>query len=92
LQINWEIKKKKFYELISPAERRERESKRNKQTARGRSTQCSNGIDPITLTIELLLRMFTNLRLADLRLTTAQQRTTGQHLQSDLYFCPPRTQ
>jgi hypothetical protein len=31
------------------------------------------------------LRMLTNLRLADLRLTTAQQRTTGQNLPSDLY-------
>jgi hypothetical protein len=29
--------------------------------------------------------MLTNLRLADLRLTTAQQRTTGQDLPSDLY-------
>jgi hypothetical protein len=32
------------------------------------------------------LRMLTNLGLADLRLTTAQQRTTGQNLQSGLYF------
>jgi hypothetical protein len=32
------------------------------------------------------LRMVTNLRLADLRLTTAQQRTTGQNLPSDLYY------
>jgi hypothetical protein len=31
------------------------------------------------------LRMLTNLRLANLRLTTAQQRTTGQNLPSDLY-------
>jgi hypothetical protein len=31
------------------------------------------------------LRMLTNLRLADLRLTTAQQRTTGQNLPSVLY-------
>jgi hypothetical protein len=31
------------------------------------------------------LCMITNLRLADLRLTTAQQRTTGQDLPSDLY-------
>jgi hypothetical protein len=31
------------------------------------------------------LRMLTNLRLADLRLTTAQQRTTGQNLPSNLY-------
>jgi hypothetical protein len=30
------------------------------------------------------LRMLTNLRLADLRLTTAQQRSTGQNLPSDL--------
>jgi hypothetical protein len=29
--------------------------------------------------------MLTNLRLADLRLTTAQQRSTGQNLPSDLY-------
>jgi hypothetical protein len=32
------------------------------------------------------LRMLTNLRLADLRLTTAQQRTIGQNLLSDLYL------
>jgi hypothetical protein len=33
------------------------------------------------------LRMLTNLRLADLRLAIAQQRTTGQNLPSDLYLC-----
>jgi hypothetical protein len=32
------------------------------------------------------LRMLTNLRLADFRLTTAQQRTTGQNLPSDQSF------
>jgi hypothetical protein len=37
------------YELISSAER-------SKQTARGRSTQCSNNSEPITSTSELLLR------------------------------------
>jgi hypothetical protein len=31
------------------------------------------------------LHMLTNLRLADMRLTTAQQRSTGQNLPSDLY-------
>jgi hypothetical protein len=31
------------------------------------------------------LRMFTNLRLVDLRLTTAQQRSTGQNLLSHLF-------
>jgi hypothetical protein len=31
------------------------------------------------------LRMLTNLRLGHLRLTTAQQRTTGQNLPSSLY-------
>jgi hypothetical protein len=31
------------------------------------------------------LRMLTNLRLADLRMTTAQQRSTVQNLPSDLY-------
>jgi hypothetical protein len=31
------------------------------------------------------LRMLTNLRLADLRKTTAQQRSTGQNLPSDLH-------
>jgi hypothetical protein len=35
------------------------------------------------------LRMLTNLRLADLRLTTAQQRSTGQNLPSDLYHWGP---
>jgi hypothetical protein len=30
--------------------------------------------------------MLTNLRLADLRLTAAQQRYTGQNLPSDLYL------
>jgi hypothetical protein len=29
--------------------------------------------------------MLTNLRLADLRLTTAQQRSTGQNLPFDMY-------
>jgi hypothetical protein len=43
----------------------------------------TNNSDPITSTSELLsetvsLRMLTNLRFADLRLTTAQQRATGQ--------------
>jgi hypothetical protein len=32
------------------------------------------------------LRMLTNLWLADLRVTTAQQRSTGQNLPSDLYM------
>jgi hypothetical protein len=32
------------------------------------------------------LRMLTNLRLSDMRLTTAQQRSTGQSLPSDLYL------
>jgi hypothetical protein len=31
------------------------------------------------------LRMLTNLRLTDLRLTTTQQRSTGQDLPLDLY-------
>jgi hypothetical protein len=31
------------------------------------------------------LRMLVSLRLSDLRLATAQQRTTGQNLPSDLY-------
>jgi hypothetical protein len=30
--------------------------------------------------------MLTNLRLTDLRLTTAQQRSTGQNLPSDVYL------
>jgi hypothetical protein len=30
--------------------------------------------------------MLTNLKLADLRLTTAQQRSTGQNLPSDIYM------
>jgi hypothetical protein len=30
--------------------------------------------------------MLINLRLADLRLTTAQQKSTGQNLPSDLYL------
>jgi hypothetical protein len=33
--------------------------------------------------------MLTNLRPADLRLTTAQQRSTGQDLLSDLYYSLP---
>jgi hypothetical protein len=36
------------------------------------------------------LRMLTNLRLADLRLATAQQRSTGQNLPADLYPMLPR--
>jgi hypothetical protein len=43
------------YELISSAERgREREREGSKQTAFGRSTQCTNTSDPITTTSELL--------------------------------------
>jgi hypothetical protein len=34
------------------------------------------------------LRMLTNLSLAEFRLTTAQQRSTGQNLQSDMDWCP----
>jgi hypothetical protein len=69
-------------------------AERNKQMVHGRSTQYTNISDPNTLTSELLLRqivslrMLTNLKLADLRQTTAQQRTTGQDLQSDLYNIP----
>jgi hypothetical protein len=37
----------------------------------------------------MLLPMLTNFRLADLRLTTAQQRSTGQNLPSDLYMLSP---
>jgi hypothetical protein len=33
--------------------------------------------------------MLTNLRLTDLRVTTAQQRTAGQNLPSDLYISKP---
>jgi hypothetical protein len=32
------------------------------------------------------MQMLTNVRLADLRLTAAQQRTTGQNLPLDLYI------
>jgi hypothetical protein len=38
------------------------------------------------------LRILTNLRLADLRLTTAQQRSTGQNLESDIYLRNFRTE
>jgi hypothetical protein len=43
-----------YYELISSAERNERE--RNKQTTRGRNTQNINYSDSVTSTSELLLR------------------------------------
>jgi hypothetical protein len=36
------------------------------------------------------LRMLTNLWLSDLRLTTAQWRSTGQNLPSDLYMFETR--
>jgi hypothetical protein len=35
----------------------------------------------------VLLRMLTNLRLADTRQTTAHQRSTGQNRPSHLYTC-----
>jgi hypothetical protein len=44
------------YGLISSAERNKRERERNKQTASGKNTQCTNNSDPITSTSELLLR------------------------------------
>jgi hypothetical protein len=71
------------YELISSADR-------NKQTARGRSTQCTNSSDPIISTSELLLRQncvtahIHQFRLADLSVSTVQQKTTGQNLPSEL--------
>jgi hypothetical protein len=70
------------YELTSSAER-------NKQTARGRSAQCTNNSDPITSTSELLLRQNSVTAHADLRLTTAQQRSIAQNLQSNLYATRP---
>jgi hypothetical protein len=77
---------------------RERGKKRgrNKQTARGRSTQCTYYQRSYYLNVWVVnwgkimsLRMLTNLRLAGLRLTTAQQRSSGQNLPSDVYsyFC-----
>jgi hypothetical protein len=78
--------------LVCRKEReRERERERG-QTARGNSRQCTNNSDPINSTSELLLRQgsviapATYLRLADLPLTTAQQRSMGQNLPSDLYL------
>jgi hypothetical protein len=68
-----------------------RERERYRQTARGRSTQLliTAVLLPQRLSCYLgkivSLRMLTNLRLADLRLNTAQQRSTGQNLPSDLY-------
>jgi hypothetical protein len=65
-------------------ETREREWEREKQTARGRSSSVL--ITTILLPSRLScfwgkimsLRMLTNLRLADLRLTTEQQRSTAK--------------
>jgi hypothetical protein len=37
-------------------EKQERGREKNKQTARGKGTQCTNDSDPITSTTELLLR------------------------------------
>jgi hypothetical protein len=37
--------------------REKQERERNKKTARGRRTQCTNNSDPITSTSELLLRL-----------------------------------
>jgi hypothetical protein len=44
------------YELISSAERERERERENKQSAHGRSTQCTNNSDPVTSTSELLLR------------------------------------
>jgi hypothetical protein len=69
-----------------------RERERNKQTARGRSTQCTNNSDLLPQRLScywgeiVSLRMLISLRLVDLCLTTAQQRSTGQNLPSDLYI------
>jgi hypothetical protein len=74
-------------------EKQEREREREKQTKCGRSTQCTNTSDPLLPCVScywgktVSLCMLINLRLADLNLTTAQQRSTGQNLLSDLYDC-----
>jgi hypothetical protein len=64
-----------------------RRAERNKQTAHSVLTAAI--LLPQRLSCYwgkiVLLRMLTNLRLADLRLTTAQQRSTGQDLRFDLY-------
>jgi hypothetical protein len=64
---------------------------RNKQTERGKSTQCTKAeiLLPQRLNCYwrkiVSLRMLTNLRLPDLRLATEQQRSSGQNLPSYLY-------
>jgi hypothetical protein len=82
------------YELTSSAERNEREREKRErekqETARGKAHHVL--ITAILLPQRLScywgkivsLRMLTNRRLSDLRLTTAQQRSTGQNLPSDL--------
>jgi hypothetical protein len=67
------------YELTSSAQR-------NRQTARRKSTQCTNNSDPITSISELLPRQNSVTAHAHQRLTTAQQKSTGQVLPSDLYI------
>jgi hypothetical protein len=90
-----------YYELISSADKnkreRERERERKRET-RKRHVGVANSILIRTILLPqrlscywgkiVSLRMITNLRFADLRLTTAQQRSTGQNLPSDLYCFP----
>jgi hypothetical protein len=81
------------YDLISSAERNKREREREKNKKQYVEEAHSVLITAILLPQRLScywgkivsLRMLTNLRLADLRLSTAQQRSTGQNLLSDLY-------
>jgi hypothetical protein len=77
------------YELISSVER-ERERETNKRHVGEAHSVVTTAIQlPQRLSCYwgkiVSLRMLTNRRLAYLRLTTAQQRTTGQDLPSDLY-------
>jgi hypothetical protein len=80
------------YELISSAERNKRD--RERETSERHVGEAHSVLTTAILLPQRLscypdkivsLRMLTNLRLVDLRLTTAQQKSTGQNLPSVLY-------
>jgi hypothetical protein len=74
-------------------EKQERERERERETTKRHAGEAHSALTTAILLPQclscckgkiVLLRMLTNLKLADLRLTTAQQRSTGQNLPSNL--------
>jgi hypothetical protein len=69
------------YELNLSAERNKRE--RDKQTASGRSIQCTNNRDPITSTSELLMRQNSNTAHAH---QSQARRLASDHCATEIHW------